>query len=97
MFWIGRSCQIVVLITIFFPKDIKDYNFVMKYNDSAYAKLSMAPLWAELLGPMLPFVDMSASFSPSAPKLSVVSGHDTTIMPLLGKTALFGRTFQEDN
>jgi len=63
----------------------RKHNFVMKHNDSEYAKLSMAPLWAEIMDNIYYFVDKDSipGSNFSSPKLALFSGHDTTIMPLL--------------
>lgn len=65
--------------------DIQGYNLVMKYNDAEYAKLSMAPLWAEIMDRINPLVNDETvdQFGRIIPKLALFSGHDTTIMPLL--------------
>jgi hypothetical protein len=53
-----------------------------------YAKLAMAPLWAEIMENISPILngnaaeDMSMVTSP-IPKLALFSGHDTTLIPLL--------------
>lgn len=60
--------------------------FPIMFNDAAYAKLGMGPLWAEIMDIILPIVkpdDMNDRASPSN-RLAVFSGHDTTILPILG-------------
>eukprot|EP00560_Eucampia_antarctica_P008333 CAMPEP_0197826666 /NCGR_PEP_ID=MMETSP1437-20131217/3591_1 /TAXON_ID=49252 ORGANISM="Eucampia antarctica, Strain CCMP1452" /NCGR_SAMPLE_ID=MMETSP1437 /ASSEMBLY_ACC=CAM_ASM_001096 /LENGTH=611 /DNA_ID=CAMNT_0043427195 /DNA_START=140 /DNA_END=1975 /DNA_ORIENTATION=- len=59
----------------------KSFLFPMIYNDGAYAKLAMAPLWFYIMKNILPF--SSESSSNDGPKLALFSGHDTTIMPIL--------------
>lgn len=52
--------------------------------DAVYAKLSMAPLWAEIMEIINKVIgeDGGDSFTVT-PKLALYSGHDSTIMPLL--------------
>mmetsp|Transcript_34102 Transcript_34102/g.71806 ORF Transcript_34102/g.71806 Transcript_34102/m.71806 type:complete len:661 (+) Transcript_34102:248-2230(+) len=64
---------------------IKNFTFPYKYNDAAFAKQGMGPLWKEIMANILPIVD-SANYPSSGtplPKLALFSGHDTTLMPLL--------------
>ena len=64
--------------------DIQSFNLVMKYNNAAFAKLAMAPLWAEIMENINPWLAQNnAPNAIPAPKLAIFSGHDTTIMPLL--------------
>ena len=64
---------------------IKNFTFPYKYNDGAYAKLGMGPLWKELMANILPIVDSAnhPSSGTPPPKLALFSGHDTTLMPIL--------------
>jgi hypothetical protein len=57
----------------------------MLFDDAAYAKLAMGPLWAEILERILPIVSPENSNDRSPPdnRLAVFSGHDSTILPLL--------------
>ncbi|KAL7463246.1 hypothetical protein ACHAXS_003618 [Conticribra weissflogii] len=63
---------------------IKSHNFPYQYNDGAYAKLGMGPLWKEIVSNILPIVD-SANYPSTTPppKMALFSGHDTTLMPIL--------------
>jgi len=64
---------------------IKNFTFSYKYNNAAYPKLGMGPLWKEIMANILPIID-SANNPPSdtpPPKLALFSGHDTTLMPIL--------------
>ncbi|KAL3816954.1 hypothetical protein ACHAXA_001782, partial [Cyclostephanos tholiformis] len=66
---------------------VKNFTFAYKYNDGAFPKLGMGPLWSEIMTNILPIVDptnhpMSLSGAPP-PKLGLFSGHDTTLMPIL--------------
>lgn len=71
--------------------DIQAYTLPMKYNDSQYAKLSLGPLWYEIMLNINPHLSFhtggggedDTAGPPPAPKLAVFSGHDTTLMPLL--------------
>ena len=51
----------------------------------AYAKLSMAPLWAEIMENINRFLveEDTAYFEDYPPRLALFSAHDTTVMPLL--------------
>ncbi len=57
---------------------IEKYTSIMKYNGAAYAKLSLGPLWFEIMKHINNVVA-----DKTAPKLSLFAGHDTTLMPLL--------------
>ena len=59
--------------------EIQKNTLVMLHNNSEYAKLSMGPLWYEIMANINP----NLAEVPSAPKLSLIAGHDTTLMPLL--------------
>lgn len=64
--------------------DIQSFNLVMKYNNAAFAKLALGPLWAEIMENINPWLTQNnAPDDFPAPKLAIFSGHDTTIMPLL--------------
>eukprot|EP00584_Thalassiosira_punctigera_P025375 CAMPEP_0172576440 /NCGR_PEP_ID=MMETSP1067-20121228/137726_1 /TAXON_ID=265564 ORGANISM="Thalassiosira punctigera, Strain Tpunct2005C2" /NCGR_SAMPLE_ID=MMETSP1067 /ASSEMBLY_ACC=CAM_ASM_000444 /LENGTH=655 /DNA_ID=CAMNT_0013369111 /DNA_START=103 /DNA_END=2070 /DNA_ORIENTATION=- len=64
---------------------IKNFTFPYKYNNAAYAKLGMGPLWKEIMANILPIVDSANNPSSGTPppKLALFSGHDTTLMPIL--------------
>jgi len=55
------------------------------YNNAAFAKLAMGPLWAELLDKMLLTYNIEDHLEKDreAPRMVLYSGHDNTIMPLL--------------
>jgi ubiquitin-like domain-containing CTD phosphatase 1 len=61
--------------------------FSFRYNDAAYSKLAMGPMWAEIMDNIKPIVDTNTynydDRPPPHTKLALFSGHDTTIMPLL--------------
>lgn len=59
----------------------------LTYNDAKYAKTSMAPLMNEFLRRM----DARVRNVDDAPKLAIVIGHDSTLMPMLA--ALLGDTW----
>ena len=61
----------------------KNYTFAYKYNDGAWAKLGMGPLWKEIMRNINLIVDSNSDNASRPPKLALFSGHDTTIMPLL--------------
>jgi len=61
---------------------IRRYTYVTRYNDAAYAKLGIAPLWAEILKKVYrpdtkaTISDMPVDASnPPTPKLVLFSGH----------------------
>jgi hypothetical protein len=62
-------------------------SYVMLYDSSAYAKLSMAPIFAEFAERCVYPARLATSKADlraaGKPLLSVYSGHDTTIMPML--------------
>lgn len=64
---------------------VKNFTFSYKYNDAAYPKLGMGPLWKEIMANILPIVDSTnhPSSGTPPPKLALFSGHDTTLMPIL--------------
>jgi len=63
---------------------IKSHNFPYQYNNGAYAKLGMGPLWKEIVSNILPIVDsVNHPSSTPPPKMALFSGHDTTLMPIL--------------
>lgn len=59
--------------------DAQQYTYNMKANDAEYAKLGMGPLWFEIMEQIQVHLRKEAN----AVQLSVFSGHDTTVMPLL--------------
>ena len=54
----------------------------MTHNDGEYAKLAMGPLWSEILENIRPIINPDDR-QPPPNRLALVSGHDTTILPLL--------------
>ncbi len=66
---------------------VKNFTFPYKFNNAAYPKLGMGPLWKEIMANILPIIDSSNHPSSESvtppPKLALFSGHDTTLMPLL--------------
>ena len=71
-----------------FDLTVKMETLIYTENDSEYSKLSMGPLWAEIL-PNLQYaagrISKNDICCPPRPpsKLAIFSGHDTTLMPLL--------------
>ena len=63
-------------------QNIRQYTMLAKHNDSEYSKLSMGPLWAEILDIILPIVDPDDR-EPPENKLALIAGHDTSIIPLM--------------
>ena len=59
--------------------DVKSYVIQQADNDAEFAKLSMSFLWAE----MMEGINKVIEDKEDAIKFSLISGHDTTIMPLL--------------
>lgn len=71
---------------------VKNFTFAYKYNNGAFPKLGMGPLWYEIMSNILPIVNPSTTVynnnnnnnnNPLPPKFALFSGHDTTLMPLL--------------
>ena len=65
---------------------VKDYVLAMLANDYEYARLSMAPLWAEIMDNINGVVKQEETIccpQRRIPKMAIFSGHDTTIIPLL--------------
>eukprot|EP00986_Skeletonema_menzelii_P012906 scaffold7298_cov150-Skeletonema_menzelii.AAC.6 len=65
---------------------VENFTFPYKYNDGAYSKLGMGPLWLEIMSNILQIVDSTNHPTTSGmppPKLALFSGHDTTLMPIL--------------
>ena len=66
----------------------------MRYNDGAFSKLAFGPMWVNILSNMLQFIPKhvwggilpqmeNEVGSGKAPKLSLFSAHDTTVLPIL--------------
>jgi hypothetical protein len=67
-------------------------SFPSLFHDAAYAKLSMGPLWAEIMSKIRPILSVdtsddmdqsSATDSPTTPKLVLIAAHDWTLFSLL--------------
>jgi hypothetical protein len=66
--------------------DVQKYALNILANDSEYAKLSMGPLWAEIMANINGIIKEEDKLCcPDRPptKLALFSGHDTTLIPLL--------------
>jgi hypothetical protein len=63
-------------------QEIQKWSFHVTHNDGEYAKLAMGPLWSEILENIRPIINPDDGQSPPN-RLALVSGHDTTILPLL--------------
>eukprot|EP00547_Thalassionema_nitzschioides_P006642 CAMPEP_0194217684 /NCGR_PEP_ID=MMETSP0156-20130528/21979_1 /TAXON_ID=33649 /ORGANISM="Thalassionema nitzschioides, Strain L26-B" /LENGTH=583 /DNA_ID=CAMNT_0038946799 /DNA_START=48 /DNA_END=1799 /DNA_ORIENTATION=- len=63
--------------------------FPFLHNDATYSKLAMGPLWAEILDKILPIIDRGDRGA-ARNKLHVISGHDTTLIPLLASLGIWG-------
>ena len=59
--------------------DVQKYTMNLKANDAEFAKIGMGPLWYEILQQIRPVLNGQSDY----PKMHIVSGHDTTVMPLL--------------
>eukprot|EP00566_Odontella_aurita_P007066 CAMPEP_0113539014 /NCGR_PEP_ID=MMETSP0015_2-20120614/7689_1 /TAXON_ID=2838 /ORGANISM="Odontella" /LENGTH=746 /DNA_ID=CAMNT_0000438659 /DNA_START=127 /DNA_END=2367 /DNA_ORIENTATION=+ /assembly_acc=CAM_ASM_000160 len=72
---------------------VRQWTYPYTYNDAAYSKLGMGPLWKEIVDRMMTVLRPEASKEGGGgnggeedggpTKLALFSGHDTTIMPLL--------------
>ena len=59
----------------------------MFYNNGEHSKLAMGPLWDDIMKNISPLL---AKNNPNlSPKMALISGHDTTIMPLLATLGLW--------
>jgi hypothetical protein len=65
--------------------DVQKYTYNLKANDAEYAKLGIGPLWYEIVQQLQSVMAATTTSSSVVvpPKLHVISGHDTTVMPLL--------------
>ncbi|CAJ1942658.1 unnamed protein product [Cylindrotheca closterium] len=64
----------------------RNHTFPLRYNDAQFSKLSIGPLWAEILDHIEPSIaGKNATRSGRHPpaKLAIYSGYDSTIMELL--------------
>lgn len=64
---------------------VVNFTFPYKYNNAAYPKLGMGPLWKEIMTNINQIVDSTNNPTSGTPppKLALFSGHDTTLMPIL--------------
>lgn len=72
-----------------FQFDVERNVFPYIYNDNAFSKLAMGPLWAEIFDPILPIVNGGSDRGLSDNKFHLLSGHDTTIIPLLAALGIW--------
>ena len=63
-----------------FDFNVERYVYNLKANDAEYSKLSMGPLWFEIMKNIYPFIHDDESGTDRV-KLALFAGHDTTIMP----------------
>ena len=63
-------------------QDVAKWGFHATYNDGAYSKLAMGPLWSEILDNIQPIINANDR-TPPPNRLALFSGHDTTLLPLL--------------
>jgi hypothetical protein len=66
--------------------DVKNYALNILANDSEYAKLSMGPLWTEIMANINGIMNEQEEIccpKRRPTKLALFSGHDTTLIPLL--------------
>jgi hypothetical protein len=66
--------------------DVKNYALNILANDSEYSKLSMGPLWAEIMANINGIMNETGEIccpTRRPTKLALFSGHDTTLIPLL--------------
>lgn len=61
----------------------RNHSFPLLYNNAEYSKLSIGPLWAEILDHITPVVGQTGSKRVDPARMAVYSGYDTTIMQLL--------------
>lgn len=68
--------------------DIARNVFPFLYNNSEISKVAMGPLWAEILEIILPILT-GGDRGAAANKLHIISGHDSTIIPLLASLGVW--------
>jgi ubiquitin-like domain-containing CTD phosphatase 1 len=78
----GRNNTSTNLLQQIYESEIQKWSFHVTHNDGEYAKLAMGPLWSEILENIRPIINPDDGQSPPN-RLALVSGHDTTILPLL--------------
>jgi len=64
----------------------RNHTFPLRYNDGQYSKVSIGPLWAEIVDHIPPSIlggNMTRTGRHPPTKLAVYSGYDSTIMQLL--------------
>ena len=61
--------------------------FPMYYNNGEHSKLAMGPLWDGIMKHISPL--LSKNNPDLVPKMALISGHDSTIMPLLATLGLW--------
>jgi hypothetical protein len=78
------------LFSRLFDFDAQTWIRLFLYQNAAYSKLALTPLWRDVLANIQGNIDLSRNASAqvccpvrSPPKLAVYSGHDTTLMPML--------------
>jgi len=62
--------------------------FPFLHNDAIFSKLGMGPLWAEILDEILPIME-GGDRGAARNKLHLISGHDSTIIPLLASLGIW--------
>ena len=70
------------LFSRLFAFEVQKYTYNYKANSAEYSKLAMGPLWYEIMQHIHPHITIESSPTKKT-KLSIFSGHDTTLMPLL--------------
>jgi hypothetical protein len=68
--------------------DIISNVFPFLYDKSELSKVAMGPLWSEILDPIMPILT-GGDRGAAANKLHVISGHDSTIIPLLASIGVW--------
>ena len=70
------------LFSRLFAFDVQKYTYNYKASNAEYSKLAMGPLWYEIMHHIHPHITTDVTTTKKT-KLSIFSGHDTTLMPLL--------------
>jgi Histidine phosphatase superfamily (branch 2) len=72
--------------------------FPQVYNNSEFSKVAMGPLWAEILDILSPITNSKTTHSAMPTnKLHLISGHDSTIIPLLASIGVWSMENDNDN
>ena len=69
--------------------DIAGGIFPYLYNNAEFSKVGIGPLWAEIFEMITPIINGGGDRGMASNKLHVISGHDTTLIPLLASLGVW--------